>query len=517
MATTIDALIVTLGLDTKNFTDGQKKAAKAILETRETVKDSSVAMAGALRRVGLEFTGLFFGIRGIADIIGMFRDLSAELWHLGINARNLGIATAELRDWQEVAELAGGKAEDATNAVNGLQQAIFNFRFKGQVSDQIEGLQRLGINPIDVKTGGLKDITTLLFQASGALQNRIKDQATRFQYAQDYLGLTGGIANAVAQGPKALQEFFDKAKSAAQITQQQTDNQAKLNESMVALKYNVEGAFAAILDQMTPALTQFTDLLNQVIVPLKFIVDTFQMSFGEKSTLHGVGEWFGSKAADVHDWWVGNSGDKTRGLRNNNPTNLKATGNQPRDAQGFAIFGSMAEGREAARVELARYASRGWNTERSIASHWTPVEDGNDVQKYVTFLSKATGKSPDAPLTPADYPALLDAMSRIESGPGAVSTPTYQQSVRGSIQRPPLPSIPANPAALGAAQGAQPTPSISAPPIAAARAAPAGVSVSIDSMTVHTQAKDAGAIAGAMAAAVQRKFNLYQADTGVYA
>src|SRR5665213_1498806 len=140
--TTIDSLVVELGLNTIGFKKGQQDISRAVKDTGQSIKTAAEDMSASFTKVGLAFAGIFLGVRGLEDIIHGFRNLSGELWQLGISSRNLGIAANELRDWQEVAELAGGKAEDATAAVNGLQRAIFNLKYRGQVGDQVEGLLR---------------------------------------------------------------------------------------------------------------------------------------------------------------------------------------------------------------------------------------------------------------------------------------------------------------------------------------------------------------------------------------
>jgi hypothetical protein len=123
MSTVIDSLIVTLGLDPKQFTKGQKDAAKAMTDTEKTVKHSAQEMTKALKEVALEFVGLFLVVRGIHDVVSFFEELNSKTRQLGIDARNIGTSAAELRDWQNAAEMAGGSAEGVTKTMLGLSQA----------------------------------------------------------------------------------------------------------------------------------------------------------------------------------------------------------------------------------------------------------------------------------------------------------------------------------------------------------------------------------------------------------
>src|ERR1017187_6840276 len=115
--TIIDSLVVTLGLDSSGFKKGQADARKGIKDTESVVKESAGAMASAISRVAMEFIGLFLAARGIGDIVHLFTDLNGSLRKLGFESLNFGVAAGELRDWQEVAELAGGRSDRGTKAL----------------------------------------------------------------------------------------------------------------------------------------------------------------------------------------------------------------------------------------------------------------------------------------------------------------------------------------------------------------------------------------------------------------
>lgn len=523
-ADVISALVVTLGLDAAKFKSGQEEVTKSFKETTASVKEGAVSMTSSIARVAAEFIGLFLAVRGVGDIIHLFEDLNGSLRRLGFDSRNFGIAAGELRDWQEVAELAGGKAEDATQAIGSLQQSIFNLRFKGEVSDQIIGLQRLGISALTT-AGQMRPFKDVLLDVARAMERNHWDDATKYQYVTGYLGFSGGIANALVQGTKAVEGYLSAAEKAEQVTRRNTDAAQALGVSWVNLKYSVAGAAAQILTNLTPTIKGLFEQLGKITPQMLNEFATWVKGPGAES----IKEFFtdlatviGGVATAIRDIagvlnfleanqgggltkkffdWISNSAETTRGIRNNNPLNLKATGNQARDAGGFAVFGSIGEGYSAAFRELDRYRGRGLNTIRGIVSTWAPPGQ-NDTAAYVQSVSRALGKSPDMPLSFDDYQALVNAMARVESGSGVPVLPQ---------------SLPAHPGALGAAQGAGAASGALGPPISANRPAGAGVSVDIGSMTVNTQADDAGAIARDIAAAVQRKFNVFQADTGVYA
>lgn len=496
----IDALVVTLGLNATNFEQGINKAGSGIVDLT--------------RRLA----AMFIAVRSIEDVVGYFKDLSETLFHLGIDARNLGVAATALSRWGEVAKLSGGNAQDAAATIGGLQQAIFGLRFQGQMSGSLQMLQRFGVAYLD-NAGKMRNFKDIAMDAATALQKSGLDRAMRFQVAQA-MGFQGGMASAVASGPAALaKELKEAGTDQKSLTQKAIDSQVALQQSIIRLNSTVMANSSALLHAVTPALGFMVSELHDLAVlisalthPGKLLEDTFVKTFGPGSTLDKLP---GMKYLNEFGEWIGQhvpvgaaTPGEARGLRNNNPTNLKAVGNEARDAQGFAVFANMAQGLAAARDQLYRYARRGINTIRGIVTKWAPAADGNQTAKYIDFVSKALGKSPDAPLSPADYPALLAAMSRMEDGAGAPG-----RAAVGKLLAPPAPGA----GAALAASGAPASPALARPSGATASgpAAAGGTQVSIGTMNVNTKATNAGGIAADINGALQRKIYVSNSDVGL--
>ena len=126
----------------------------------------------------------------------------------------------------------------------------------------------------------------------------------------------------------------------------------------------------------------------------------------------------------------------TRGIRNNNPLNIR---HSPSRWQGMAVeqtdpsfvqFRSMAYGYRAACKVLQTYYQR-FRTEgkpftvRTIISRWAPPEDNNDTESYIRSVLLIGGLGGQEILFPPDNPLgyerlerLLIAMTCVESGIG---------------------------------------------------------------------------------------------------
>jgi hypothetical protein len=117
---------------------------------------------------------------------------------------------------------------------------------------------------------------------------------------------------------------------------------------------------------------------------------------------------------------------KPRGLRNNNPLNIRHNadvfqGEIKGADKSFKTFSSMPYGYRAAFVTLATYLSRGWNTIEKIISHWAPPNE-NDTGSYIAAVGKWSGVPRNKELTAADgadYILIVAAMSFVENGKNA--------------------------------------------------------------------------------------------------
>lgn len=108
-----------------------------------------------------------------------------------------------------------------------------------------------------------------------------------------------------------------------------------------------------------------------------------------------------------------------RGLRNNNPGNIK-TGQGWKGVVGndgtFDIFTDDTWGLRALAMDLQAKLNRGLTTIRQIISEYAPPSE-NDTDKYIAAVAAQSGIGADDPLTyPDDWPDLMRAIVTHENG-----------------------------------------------------------------------------------------------------
>lgn len=229
-STVIDQLIVKLGLDPRDFTKGEKQAAQETVKLERQVKTSSEGMGRSLAG----FTGKLLGIATVAvavkKFIGYTSELSTTIRQLGIDSDNFHIAASELRNFGNVAEMSGGKAEDVRKTVGGLSKAIYDLAYNGQISDSLIMLGRLGVQFQD-SAGNMRDFKDIVLDTQSAIQQSMRNGTSRANAYQMLLqaGFDPGLANAMLKGDVSQQ--LNRQQQRRQVTREDIDLATKWEQS----------------------------------------------------------------------------------------------------------------------------------------------------------------------------------------------------------------------------------------------------------------------------------------------
>lgn len=245
----IDALVVTLGLDTKGFNDGMQNA------------------VSSLTGFATKVAGLAIGFKGLEAGIQYFEELHRKLSDLYFTGRNLGVFGTELSRLGELAKLFGGNMEDAAGSVNTLQSAVFNLRFKGQMSESLQMLQRFGVSYLTAQ-GHMRDPEAIARDAAVAIERQAKagglNSGERFQLAQSF-GLQGGLASAAAAGPAAFDEQLARSRrDQAGLTEGTLRGQAMLGRDVTSRQTQRDVLNSQVLTALIPAIEKVNEILQDI-------------------------------------------------------------------------------------------------------------------------------------------------------------------------------------------------------------------------------------------------------------
>jgi hypothetical protein len=535
MATIIDSLLVTLGLDPKGFKEGAAEAERAQEKLKATATSSGKAVGdanikagqtskklakeqekaandekkrrkqaetlekqqhadsmkrvnesvGKLKEIGMVAAGALLGFESLKGALVAYGEATSHMAAVGRFAPTVDTDVHALNTLADALKEVGGSADDANSDLAKLGHAQYSIQV--HAPDAMAGYaRRMGVNLFDEK-GNPRDKMKVLEDIGNRLRQMTSDVQTQAMWARE-MGLSEAtIQLYVVKQADERDRILKAAEAANRLTKEDAENAQKVATAWQNAKNAISGIFehnvAGTLNQsLALSLPKLTEAIQK------------------------YGFWKGLvKGYTSLDFAPGSPEAQARGLRNNNPGNLRYAGQAgATNAGGFAQFKNMTDGIRAAGKQIDLYMRRGLNTISKIISTYAPSSE-NDTEGYIKDVSKRLGKGANDQLSEADRAQLLAAIFAHESGKGAPGIAAVNAAMAA-------PGSAASAAAFGASAAAP-----AARPGGTPTAANGGGStnVHIDEITINTQATDANGIASTIAPAIQRKGVVAQANSGL--
>jgi hypothetical protein len=371
-----------------------------------------------------------------------------------------GMSATSLKAWGEAARDVGGQPTEIPDFLTDL-----NTKLAG-------GMTGFG-NPAQLLTGlamlGVK------YRPGQSMENMAPELIAGYQrYAKSRGGGAFGraAARAMAQqtgvydeslfkmalpGGGGVAAYEDKKKMTppdfdATVKKSLLDQRALGHEEAMAA-YLAQAAYKDIQDPMLKLVGLVTDLLGwsmkaaeylgDILDWLKHPIKNTEKALADHPALAAgaaaAGTAAGAATAILNptpweaQWLV-------RGIRNNNPGNLKFAGQKGavgQDAEGFAIFGSFGAGLAAMRRQLELDYSRGEKSIAAIISSYAPKAE-NDTAAYIKRVAGVLGIDPNRKLDAGLLGQLMSAMITQEIGTGPYASVIQAvQSMISAAQGPP--------------------------------------------------------------------------------
>ena len=260
MATVIDALLITLGLDASNFKKGAAQAEKSTKDTAESVRKSAGEKTASLAEVGRGVAKLFLEFETAAGFIKWLGNLNRGEAELGRTAANLGISAHELNKWGLASELAGGKAEDMQNALGLMSKSLYDLQVKAQPNELIRLMQFLGM-PV----AGIKDNAKALQD----LGDRLRVDAAQFGRQHAYnlakdAGLNEGAFNFLTMEKAQRDAILATAERNNNVNAESVRLAQELQRQWNDIHQSITAAGQAILAEVSPAVIQLFDGMKSI-------------------------------------------------------------------------------------------------------------------------------------------------------------------------------------------------------------------------------------------------------------
>lgn len=263
-ATVIDALLITLGLDTSDFRKGQKDVSDDLKKQREDAKKTAKEMAEQGKKAASFFSSIkteLLALTGVTvtagGLISFVKSTTSGLMDLSIQSKALGLSARELDGWSKSAEAAGSSAEKISASLQGFQGAIQGARV-GDYSSSIFG----GLAQLNALTGQNFDVwgqdASSLAKTSLDALRKISDPNLRRQ-----VGLSLGFDDATLQSNqegKFLPDV-DRLTKSSGITDASTKGAKEFTAAWAELGQNLDTVKNQIYVGLIPTIRDLNGIL----------------------------------------------------------------------------------------------------------------------------------------------------------------------------------------------------------------------------------------------------------------
>lgn len=272
MATIVDALIVTLGLDatafkrgkaeatqtTKKLTAEELRAAKEIEARNKKAADSFRAVRNEL----LALLALFTAGLGIKEFTEQTIKGAIATGQL---ARDLGMVPGQVRAVEQAFDRLGASTTDADEALKGIQEQAAKLK-NGQLDDRLHAyLLNASRAGVSANVRDVDDPMKKLEQDAVIAQRLAATQGRGFAILSlQQEGYTRAMADALMQGPQALRAEVQRQQKLNQLSQDETDRLRALDNRWKDFKEGLVTTGQRIVIALEPAFNVVVGLLTRM-------------------------------------------------------------------------------------------------------------------------------------------------------------------------------------------------------------------------------------------------------------
>ncbi|MEX4861516.1 lytic transglycosylase domain-containing protein [Klebsiella pneumoniae] len=265
-ATVIDALLVTLGLDTSDFRKGQKDVSDDLKKQREDAKKTAKEMAEQGKKAASFFSSIkteLLALTGVTvtagGLMSLVKNTTSSLMDLSIQSKALGMTARELDGFGKAAESAGSSFERITAALQGFQAAKQGSLFGDTSSPIFSGMRMLTALTGDTFDVYSKDAKSLARSYLESLR-KVKDPNIRRQ-----IGAMGGFDDATIQRNQEGRFLpdVDRLTKSSGITDASTKGAKEFTAAWAELGQNLDTVKNQIYEGLIPTIRDLNGLLKE--------------------------------------------------------------------------------------------------------------------------------------------------------------------------------------------------------------------------------------------------------------
>lgn len=257
MATVIDALLITLGLDSSKFQKGQKDAQNALKNTREsatkTAKDmeadgkKAAEFFSKLRNEAIALTAALVGANGIKSFVANMVTGDAAL---GRMSKNVGMSVESLSAWEQIAARSGGSADGMAGSIKNIAMQMAQLHTFG-FNEFNKFLPQMGVN-----IAKFNDDSTTMEERILMLGDAFKSMGpARAHLIGGQMGFDEGTINVLMLGRTALEKLRVEQEKIGHATEESAKTALQLAAAWDKLAQSAEGLGRKLLQHLSPVLS----------------------------------------------------------------------------------------------------------------------------------------------------------------------------------------------------------------------------------------------------------------------
>jgi hypothetical protein len=266
MPTVIDSLIVTLGLDPKNFNDQQKKTSETWLKTvvefqkgGKKVEESSKNAAETVNLITRRVLELFAVVTGSQALSEFVRKLTNADASLGRFASSLGESPQRLAAWENAAERFGGSADQTASTLERVNKQLYNLNKNGEaLPREFSQLQAWTGMKIDPNHG----LDRYLSDVAAALQRLHNIDPSAAHNVAQALGIDPATEQLMYKMGRGIDDYLGKLEKSLSPSNAAIEAAQKLQASWNELLQHIIALANAVYDRLGPLLVEAADKMT---------------------------------------------------------------------------------------------------------------------------------------------------------------------------------------------------------------------------------------------------------------
>lgn len=267
MATIIDALVMTLGLDASDYQKNRQKVKKenqSFTEEQKKQLDKIEKQAkqalSAISNVQKGILGLFTAVAGATGVGQFLTQVNQAEAALGRLSSHTGQSTEELHKWSNMAAIVGGSAEDMQAGVSNLQQQLTDLKYKGEMGSTVTFLAQMGVAVADTN-GEMRKQSDIMLDLSDRAKNMKKED---FYNLASSAGMTDSQIDLIMKGRTELEKMMIAQEENALVTKEQAEEARKLQAEWEMMKQSMFSAGVRILHDLMPIIQLIAEGLREL-------------------------------------------------------------------------------------------------------------------------------------------------------------------------------------------------------------------------------------------------------------